>query len=485
MAIINHRRQASSTSSTTAYNNHFTNTIPSRTSPKMSSTTIASADDEDAAAQPKLQAIAPGMTAPVAAAKPKKSSSHKKGGSMSKSYDRISRLVATVVRTLVQLPNSKVMPTVPSGWMILAAQNGVKPSAGLFALAHKLLSSAKLSLPVILMALKYLERYHRHKLSNASMCVGTAGATTPSEFGLLMACLMTANKFLDDSRYSNHWWSTVAEMPLAEVNSTEIDFLLGVSFDLHVQELEYLEWVDAMQKFGKWLESGNHSVPAAVAVAGEAAGIAVNVESIPTPTPPRSPTSLAVPLVYDSPGAVSPPPLLSASGSDHSSNASSPCTFPHTPSPHSLSSSTPPATDAQHANGGAAALSRSRALRKKRPEPVNPATIATNKSMSLEELLMKQDMLAKLFDADSPTLREKTYDLLDEIERLDAGPSGIAGSLPRSFKQEEAQRAALFPPGYIQQEAQPLNQSLPRWWRPSAATEQRIPGESTQMDTSW
>ncbi|KAI8850056.1 hypothetical protein BC829DRAFT_489008 [Chytridium lagenaria] len=73
-------------------------------------------------------------------------------------------------------------------------------------------------------------------------------------FSLLIAALMSSNKFLDDARYSNRWWSKVSEMPLPDVNRAESEFLHILGYGLSVSPREYDSWVERMQRFARMIE---------------------------------------------------------------------------------------------------------------------------------------------------------------------------------------------------------------------------------------
>ncbi|KAJ3103800.1 hypothetical protein HDU96_009140 [Phlyctochytrium bullatum] len=73
-------------------------------------------------------------------------------------------------------------------------------------------------------------------------------------FALLIAALMSSNKFLDDARYSNKWWSKVSEMSLDEVNHSERRFLDALGYGLAVSPVEYDAWVERMQRFARMIE---------------------------------------------------------------------------------------------------------------------------------------------------------------------------------------------------------------------------------------
>ncbi|KAI9101835.1 hypothetical protein DFS34DRAFT_577877, partial [Phlyctochytrium arcticum] len=127
-----------------------------------------------------------------------------------------------------------------------------RPPAALLVFAQKLISNSKLSLPVILVSLKYVERFLRGVRDQAVKgCEfgNNESAHTfdlrhvTSEYGLLVAALASANKFLDDSRFSNRWWAKVSEIGLLDLNKIEMAFLSGISYDLFLGDAAYVEWV--------------------------------------------------------------------------------------------------------------------------------------------------------------------------------------------------------------------------------------------------
>ncbi|KAJ3203083.1 hypothetical protein HDU67_010395, partial [Dinochytrium kinnereticum] len=82
----------------------------------------------------------------------------------------------------------------------------------------------------------------------------TASPQPMNPFSLLIASLMTSNKFLDDARYSNRWWAKVSEMPLVDVNRAESEFLHVLGYSLAVSPVEYDGWVERMQRFARMIE---------------------------------------------------------------------------------------------------------------------------------------------------------------------------------------------------------------------------------------
>ncbi|KAJ3167826.1 hypothetical protein HK101_011701 [Irineochytrium annulatum] len=89
----------------------------------------------------------------------------------------------------------------------------------------------------------------------------TIQPSAKNPFSLLLASLITANKFMDDARFSNKWWSRVSEMPLPTINAVESDFLHHLNFTLVVPQREYDHWVERMQRFARMIEEGERLNP--------------------------------------------------------------------------------------------------------------------------------------------------------------------------------------------------------------------------------
>ena len=64
---------------------------------------------------------------------------------------------------------------------------------------------------------------------------------------LLLVAAMTATKFLEDVSLSNDAWAEIGNLPLAELNSLEINFLFGIEFDLRVSSEEYARLADELR----------------------------------------------------------------------------------------------------------------------------------------------------------------------------------------------------------------------------------------------
>ncbi|KAJ3124523.1 hypothetical protein HK098_001071 [Nowakowskiella sp. JEL0407] len=177
---------------------------------------------------------------------------------------RITRLVSLMVHLIIlDVPT----PETADSWQIYAEEMNARPSQSLYAFTHRILTSHKWALPFVMITLKYLERYHKNRKAkeklNSQMLLDEAFnrmevgqlAESPagkiSEYGLLTAAFMVANKFLDDNRFSNKWWAKVTDIPIGQLNVIEVMFLREIEFSLHIRTNEYMEWVNAMQSFSK------------------------------------------------------------------------------------------------------------------------------------------------------------------------------------------------------------------------------------------
>ncbi|KAK9766628.1 hypothetical protein K7432_004169 [Basidiobolus ranarum] len=99
---------------------------------------------------------------------------------------------------------------------------------------YQVLSSSQVSVPVVLLALLYIQRF-----KNSSPC--TKGADS-SEGRLFAVSLMLANKYLDDNAFTNRTWSEVTGIPLQEINIMEKEFLMILSFNLNLTHRELKGW---------------------------------------------------------------------------------------------------------------------------------------------------------------------------------------------------------------------------------------------------
>lgn len=104
---------------------------------------------------------------------------------------------------------------------------------------RNILSTMQVSSSVVILALKYISLVRQRHSQTGE---------TGSEYQLFVVSLMLASKFLDDSTYASRTWAQVSQIPIAELNRCEMEFLDAISYSLHVPELKYLEWLKYLEE---------------------------------------------------------------------------------------------------------------------------------------------------------------------------------------------------------------------------------------------
>ncbi|KAI8995785.1 hypothetical protein BC832DRAFT_595930 [Gaertneriomyces semiglobifer] len=109
-----------------------------------------------------------------------------------------------------------------------------------------LLHSTQISSPIVVLALYYLSRLAlcRSKLPEGSILLQDDSARLA-----LLVCLVLANKYADDERFTNAAWAGVAGVPTASLNQAEFDTLHAFNYRLEVGELEWSRWVEKLSSF--------------------------------------------------------------------------------------------------------------------------------------------------------------------------------------------------------------------------------------------
>jgi hypothetical protein len=66
---------------------------------------------------------------------------------------------------------------------------------------------------------------------------------------ILLTAILLAAKFLDDAYYNNDFYSKLGGVPLAELNSLELEFLRLTRFELHVTEAQYVSYFNSLKVY--------------------------------------------------------------------------------------------------------------------------------------------------------------------------------------------------------------------------------------------
>ncbi len=93
----------------------------------------------------------------------------------------------------------------------------------------QILSSTRLPRTTILLGLYYLAT-RMTMLSASGRYITGSGQV----YRMLTTSLLLGSKFLDDNTFQNRSWSEVSNIPVAELNVLEIEWLLAIKWDMHV-----------------------------------------------------------------------------------------------------------------------------------------------------------------------------------------------------------------------------------------------------------
>lgn len=109
----------------------------------------------------------------------------------------------------------------------------------------QVLSSTRLPRTTILLGLHYL--------ASRMTMLSTSGRYTSGSgqvYRMLVTSFLLGSKFLDDNTFQNRSWSEVSNIPVTELNVLEIEWLLAIDWNLHVDS-------DDPQGFILWQERWN------------------------------------------------------------------------------------------------------------------------------------------------------------------------------------------------------------------------------------
>ena len=71
---------------------------------------------------------------------------------------------------------------------------------------------------------------------------------SPSSLPILfLASIITAQKVLEDKRFTNSTWANLSGLPLGYVNRIERDFLTHLRYDLFVSKEEFRDWLFSLK----------------------------------------------------------------------------------------------------------------------------------------------------------------------------------------------------------------------------------------------
>lgn len=115
----------------------------------------------------------------------------------------------------------------------LAGESAPKPA--FLSYTIRLISHSKVSPHTLTLALHYIYRF---RTSHGAL----SSHQTGSEYILLVTALMVANKLHEDVSYTTQSWSTMSQIPAAELTSAERTFLSVLNYDLVMPKHKWNLW---------------------------------------------------------------------------------------------------------------------------------------------------------------------------------------------------------------------------------------------------
>lgn len=111
----------------------------------------------------------------------------------------------------------------------------------------QVLSSTRLPSTTILLGLYYLG-------TRMTMLSASGRYTTGSGqvYRMLVTSLLLGSKFLDDNTFQNRSWSEVSNIPVSELNVLEIEWLLAINWDMHVDSDDPQGFTLWQKHWDKW-----------------------------------------------------------------------------------------------------------------------------------------------------------------------------------------------------------------------------------------
>ncbi|MCJ1282551.1 hypothetical protein MMC26_001874 [Xylographa opegraphella] len=93
----------------------------------------------------------------------------------------------------------------------------------------QILTSTRLPSSTVLLGLHYLAT--RMTMLSTQ---GVYSSSTGHLYHMLTTALMLGSKFLDDNTFQNRSWAEVSHIPVSELNTLEVNWLLGINWTLHI-----------------------------------------------------------------------------------------------------------------------------------------------------------------------------------------------------------------------------------------------------------
>ncbi|EGE06142.1 meiotically up-regulated 80 protein [Trichophyton equinum CBS 127.97] len=152
--------------------------------------------------------------------------------------DQMTDFVAEMAHGMYALYQSKLV--LADIDMLRSVHPGTTPPSQFRKYVSQILSSTRLPSSTILLGLYYLASRMR-MLSSADVYptavkASSSSSSTPATtqvYRMLTTGLLLGSKFLDDNTFQNRSWAEVSSIPVADLNSMELEWLFGFEWKIH------------------------------------------------------------------------------------------------------------------------------------------------------------------------------------------------------------------------------------------------------------
>ncbi|KAL8650797.1 MAG: hypothetical protein Q9226_004987 [Calogaya cf. arnoldii] len=141
--------------------------------------------------------------------------------------DQMAEFVAEMAQGMYELYESRICLADIDILRSVNPKASVAPAFRKYVLS--VLSSTRLPSSTILLALHYLAARMNMLSSRGRYPTGRAQV-----YHMLTIALLLGSKFLDDNTFQNRSWSEVSNISVSEINNLEVEWLLAINWDLHV-----------------------------------------------------------------------------------------------------------------------------------------------------------------------------------------------------------------------------------------------------------
>ncbi|CAI7622858.1 unnamed protein product [Penicillium manginii] len=140
--------------------------------------------------------------------------------------DRMSDFVAEMTQGMYDLYNTKITLSDIDFARSISPGSSVPPQFRKY--VYQILSSTRLPSSTILLGLFYLSSRMR-MLSSQRVFQSSSGQI----YRMLTVALLLGSKFLDDNTFQNKSWAEVSNIPVAELNKLELEWLFAFDWKIH------------------------------------------------------------------------------------------------------------------------------------------------------------------------------------------------------------------------------------------------------------